>query len=570
MSTTPVIVARDAPAECVARLIQANIPPLLARLYAGRGIAAAGDVECSLSRLTAPEAMRNLTRMAHFLADAIEAREKLLIVADYDTDGATACAVGMRALRALNARVDYLVPDRMRHGYGLSREIVRHAVETRDADVLITVDNGIASVEGVAEANRLGLKVLITDHHLPGTSLPDAWCIINPNQPGCDFPSKHLAGVGVVFYLMMALRAELRRRGAFRQRSEPNLGALLDLVALGTVADVVRLDHNNRILVHHGLERMRQGRMQPGLAALFEVAGRDPRCATAPDLGFVVAPRINAAGRLADMAVGIECLITDDEARARSLASKLDALNRERRSLEADMNESALAAVDRMAAFKDSCTLALFDPAWHQGIVGIIASRLKDRYHRPAIAFARGMDGEIRGSGRSIPALHLRDALDLIAKREPDLLLRFGGHAAAAGVTLREHDYARFSAAFERAAQGALTPADLERQWETDGSLTLSEMTLELALLVREQVWGAGFPAPRFYDVFDVTSQRIIRERHLKLRLSRAQRGFDAMVFGATRPLPSRIAALYRMEVNEYNGMRAVQLSVEHWHAVAA
>ena len=584
MSAAPLIVARGAPRESIERLIQDRVPPLLARLYAARGIVAGEDLECGLSRLASPERMRNLTQMARLLAEAIAQRKKLLIVADYDADGATACAVGLRALRAFGARVDYLVPDRLRHGYGLTPEIVRHAVETMRPEVLITVDNGIASVDGVAEANRLGLKVLITDHHLPGARLPEAWCIINPNQPGCDFPSKHLAGVGVMFYLMMALRAELRRQGAFKRaqdentdsaapiahhsslpQAEPNLASLLDLVALGTIADVVKLDGNNRILVHHGLQRIRAGRMQAGLAALFHIVGRDPRRASVYDLGFALAPRINAAGRLADMSLGIECLATDDLERARAIAAELDTLNRERRVIEADMHETALAAVDRIE-FKESYTLSLFDPAWHQGVVGIVASRLKDRFHRPTIAFARGTGGEIRGSGRSIAALHLRDLLDLIAKRDTDLLLKFGGHAAAAGLTLRERDFERFSTAFEAAARGALTPADLQRQFETDGPLDIADISLEKAVLLREQIWGHGFPEPCFYDRFDVVSQRIAGDRHLKLRLARQQRVFDAMLFGATPQLPSSIGAVYRLDVNDYNGSRAVQLCVEHWH----
>jgi single-stranded-DNA-specific exonuclease len=563
MSATPLIVARSAPGGSVERLISAGVPPLLARLYAARGIIAGEELEQGLSRLAAPEQMRNLTEMARLLADALARQDKLLIVADYDADGATACAGGLRALRAFGARVDYLVPDRLRHGYGLTPEIVRHAAETKQPDVIITVDNGIASVDGVSEANRLGLKVLITDHHLPGARLPDAWCIINPNQPGCEFSSKHLAGVGVMFYLALALRAELRRRRAFS--TEPNLADLLPLVALGTVADVVKLDRNNRILVHHGLQRIRAGRMQPGLATLFRIAARDSQCATVYDLGFALAPRINAAGRLADMSLGIECLATDDVERAQGIATELDTLNRDRRLLEADMQEAALAAVERIE-FHESHTLCLFDPDWHQGVVGIVASRLKDRFHRPTIAFARGADGEIRGSGRSISALHLRDLLDLIAKREPGLLLKFGGHAAAAGLTLRERDFERFSTAFEDAARAALTPADLQRQLETDGALDIADTTLESALLVREQIWGQGFPEPRFYDRFDVASQRIVGERHLRLRLARGQRLFEAMLFGATLQLPPRIGAVYRLDLNDYNGSRALQLCVEHWH----
>ncbi|MBI4194004.1 MAG: single-stranded-DNA-specific exonuclease RecJ [Betaproteobacteria bacterium] len=586
----PLIVPRAAPIDAVERLVRADIPPLLARLYAARGIRAPGQLDRNLGGIIPPERMHNLRQMAGLLADAISNRKQLLIVADYDVDGATACAVGLRALRACGASVDYLVPDRFTHGYGLTPEIVRLAADTKRPDILITVDNGIASVEGVAEANRLGLKVLITDHHLPGPRLPDAWCIINPNQPACEFPGKHLAGVGVMFYLMLALRAELRRRGAFSElpnaerttrhdgtdnsssvihhssfpRTEPNLAELLPLVALGTVADVVKLDDNNRILVHHGLERVRAGRPQPGIAALFQVAGRDPRRATVHDLGFALAPRLNAAGRLADMALGIECLASDDARRVAAIAAELDHLNRERRTIEAGMQETALAAVERME-LKDGCSLSLFHPEWHQGVVGIVASRIKDRYHRPTIAFARSGDGEIRGSGRSIPGLHLRDALDLVAKRHPDLILKFGGHAAAAGLTLREFDFQRFSDTFENTAQALLTPDDLERQIETDGTLEPAEASLETAALLRQEVWGHGFPEPRFCDRFDVVSQRTVGERHLKLRLARRQRVFDAMLFGSTPALPARIDAVYRLDVNDYNGSRSVQLTVEHW-----
>lgn len=562
MSSAPLIVARRAAEDSVERLIHGNIPPLLARLYAARGVTAPEQLECGLARLLAPECMLNLAQMARLLADAIAQEKKLLIIADYDADGATACAVGLRALRAFGARVDYLVPDRFRHGYGLTPEIVRHAVETKHPEVLITVDNGIASVEGVAEANRVGIKTLITDHHLPGPRLPDAWCIVNPNQPGCDFPSKHLAGVGVMFYLMLALRAQLRQRKMFS--AEPNLAELLPIVALGTIADVVKLDDNNRILVYQGLQRIRSGRMQPGLAALFHVAARDPRRASVHDLGFALAPRLNAAGRLADMSLGIECMSTDDAQRALAIAGELDTLNRDRRLLEAGMQEAALAAVDR-TPFTEACTLSLFDPAWHQGVVGIVASRIKERFHRPTIAFARGAEGEIRGSGRSIAGLHLRDLLDLIAKRHPDLLLKFGGHAAAAGLTLREHDFARFAAAFEDTARSMLSPGDLQRQLETDGSLDIAHATLDNALLVREQVWGHGFPEPRFFDRFDVLGQRVVGERHMKLRLARAQRVFEAMLFGSTPQLPARIDAVYRLDANNHNGSHTLQLAVEHW-----
>jgi single-stranded-DNA-specific exonuclease len=501
----------------------------------------------------------------------------------------------VRALRLFGAEVDYLVPDRFRYGYGLTPEIVELAAATRRPDILITVDNGIASVEGVAAANRLGLAVFITDHHLPGEGLPPAACIVNPNQPGCGFASKHIAGVGVMFYLMLALRAELRKRGAFRERmkaeggrrkegsdnvesdfpssfilhpsslpsEEPNLASLLDLVALGTVADVVKLDANNRVLVSQGLKRMREGRMQPGIAALFQVAGRDPRRASAYDLGFALGPRLNAAGRLADMALGIECLTTDDPQRATAIALELDRLNRERRTIEADMQEAALEAVKKVPP-NSAHSVCLFDPQWHQGVIGIVASRIRERFHRPTVAFARAGNDELRGSGRSIAALHLRDALDRVAKQHPGLLLKFGGHAAAAGLTLREPDLQRFAEAFEAAAREALTPADLEEEIVTDGSLPPGDITLENAELVKAQLWGQGFPEPLFLDRFDVVGQRVVGERHLRLRLARERREFDAMLFGSAERLPARIEATYRLDVNEFNGARSVQLVLRH------
>ena len=555
------IVERARPQDGVDALVAAGFHPLLARVYAARGIASAAELDDGLARLHAPDAMRNLRLMARLLADAIAARAKLLIVADYDADGATACAVGLRALRVFGADVQYLVPNRFEYGYGLTPEIVRLAHERFRPDVLITVDNGIASIEGVAEANRLGMRVLVTDHHLPADALPEAWCIINPNQPGCEFPSKHLAGVGVMFYLMIALRAELKERGAFAR--EPVLAGLLDLVALGTVADVVRLDANNRVLVQQGLKRMRAGRMQAGIAALFEASGREPTRACAYDLGFVLGPRLNAAGRLTDMALGIECLTTDDPVRALEIARELDRLNRERRDIEAQMQESALASIGDDVG--DACALALFDEAWHQGVIGIVASRLKERYHRPVIAFARGMDGEIKGSGRSISTLHLRDALDLLTKRHAGLVLRFGGHAAAAGLTIRECDFDRFRIAFDSTVRSLVNESDLEKQIETDGSLGPAECTFDLARAIAACVWGQGFPEPRFFDAFEVKQQRIVGGQHTRLRLARSGRAYDAILFGETRPLPPRVEAVYRIEVNEYNGMQGLQLGVQHW-----
>ncbi len=557
------IVQRPVPTRPAWALEQAGVDPLLARLYAARGVREASELDTRLSALLPPDRLLGAAAAAALLADAVAARRRLLIVADYDCDGATACAVGIRALRALGAQVDYLVPNRFETGYGLSPEVVRLAADRRP-ELLITVDNGIASVEGVAEARRLGMATLITDHHLPGPELPAAEVIVNPNQPGCPFPSKALAGVGVMFYVMLALRAELRRRGTFAVQSEPNLGALLDLVALGTVADVVPLDRNNRILVAQGLARIREGRLQAGVAALFQAAGRDPSRAGGFDLGFAVGPRLNAAGRLADMALGIECLITDDRGRALNIAQDLDRLNRERRAIEADMHDDAAILLDGLDP-GSRASLSLFDPSWHQGVVGILAGRVKERLHRPTFAFARGDAGELKGSGRSIPGLHLRDALDLVAKRRPALLKRFGGHAAAAGVTLREADLADFEAAFEDVARELLSPADLDRRLETDGSLEGAYRTIPHARRLQAEVWGQAFPAPLFADTFEVLQQRILKERHLKLQLRRDGARLEAIRFNHSEAVPAKIHAAYRLDVNAWNGTETLQLMLEHW-----
>jgi single-stranded-DNA-specific exonuclease len=429
--------------------------------------------------------------------------------------------------------------------------------------LLITVDNGIASVEGVAHARRLGIATLVTDHHLPGDALPEAECIVNPNQPGCAFPSKSIAGVGVIFYVMLGLRAELRRRGWFGTKPEPNLGRLLDLVALGTVADVVKLDRNNRILVGHGLRRMRAGQLQPGVAALFGVAGRDPRRAGTFDLGFALGPRVNAAGRLADMRVGIEALATDDYARALNIARELDGLNRERRGIEESMQRDAEALV-REIAVGDCASLVLFDERWHQGVVGLLAGRLKDRHHRPVVALAPAGDGLARGSGRSIAGLHLRDALDLVSKRDPRLLVSFGGHAAAAGLTVRARDVDRFAAAFDAVVRELLDPATLASTLETDGPLEPEYATLPLAQALQAEVWGQGFPPPLFADEFEVESQRLVGDKHLRLRLARAGRRFDAIAFQREAPLPDRVRAAYTLGIDEWNGSQGVELRVEH------
>ena len=544
-------------------LLEGGLHPVLARVYAARRIRSSTELEYDPARLLPPSQMKCAGQAASLLADAIAAGKRMLIIADYDADGATACALGMRALRSFGANVDYLVPNRFKLGYGLTPELVDIAFERRP-DLIITVDNGIASVEGVARARSLGIATLITDHHLPGPALPEADCIVNPNQPGCEFPSKALAGVGVMFYVMIALRSELRKRNVFKGE-EPNLGALTDLVALGTVADVVPLDANNRSLVAQGLKRLRAGRGKPGLRALLRVGGRPAEEVSSFDLGFVIGPRLNAAGRLADMSLGIECLITDDEARAANCAQELDRLNRERRSIEGAMLEQALGFIKDVI---DETGSTFFCPDWHQGVVGILASRLKDRLHRPVICFARAEEAGrlvLKGSGRSISGLHLRDCLDLVSKRSPGLIARFGGHAQAAGLSIAEADYATFAAAFEKAVD-ELLPADARaRVVETDGSLDASQYTLDVARMLESQIWGQGFPQPVFCDTFAVESQHVVAGRHLKLLLSKDGRRFEAMRFGALEPLPPRVRAAYRLAINEFNGLKKIQLNVEHF-----
>ncbi len=558
------VVPRPVPPRLQWQLEQQGLHPLLARIYAARGIQTRGELDYELKSLLPPAQLTNAQEAAVLLADALEAEAKILIVADYDCDGATACAVGVRALRSFGATVEYLVPNRFTYGYGLSPEIVDLAAR-QGPDLIVTVDNGIASLEGVTRAQQLGIATLITDHHLPGDALPDADCIVNPNQPGCDFPSKCIAGVGVMFYVMLALRAELRARGWFADgaRPEPNLAALLDLVALGTVADVVKLDRNNRILVSQGLKRMRDGKLTPGIAALFRAAGRSPAQASAFDMGFMLGPRLNAAGRLSDMSLGIECLITDDAGRAMNIAQELDALNRERREIEAGMQEQALVHLETLDV-AEGAGVALFDADWHQGVVGILASRIKEKLHRPVFAFARGENGEIKGSGRSIPGLHLRDALDLVSKRAPGILKKFGGHAMAAGATLMEEDFARFRELFAQVADELLAPADLTRTLETDGGLESAYFSLDTARLLEAEVWGQGFPPPLFEDEFVVESQRILKEKHLKLRLRKGEQRLDAIQFNFSQPPGDRIRAAYRLSINDYNGVQTTQLMIEH------
>jgi single-stranded-DNA-specific exonuclease len=544
------------------RLLASGVHPLLARLFAARQIGSRDQLEQDFTRLIPPAELTNAARAARLLADAIAQQKKLLIVADYDADGATACAVGMRALRSFGARVEYLVPNRMELGYGLTPELVDIAAKL-SPDLLITVDNGIASVEGVAHARRLGIGTLVTDHHLPGDTLPEAECIVNPNQPGCGFPSKAIAGVGVMFYVMLALRAELRNRKAFENGTEPNLASLTDLVALGTVADVVPLDANNRILVAQGLKRLRAGQGKAGLVALARAGGRDPARTNCFDFGFILGPRLNAAGRLADMGLGIECLITDDEARAANCAQQLDRLNRERRKIEGAMLDEASAALEAISEPSGAST-SMYQPSWHQGVVGLIASRVRERIHRPTICFARASSGELRGSGRSIPGFHLRDALDLVSKRAPGLILRFGGHAQAAGLTIREAEFGLFQDLFEKTAAELLPEAARLRVVETDGALEGAYHSLEVAQLLESQIWGQGFPPPLFCDNFTVQEQRVVGERHLKLRLVKDGQRLEAMRFNSLEPLPGRVRAAYRLGVNEFNGLKRPQLTLEN------
>ena len=566
---------RDAPPRAAWALEQAGVAPLLARLLAARGVRSADELDDGLARLLPPDTLLGAAAAAKLLAGAIAERRRICIVADYDCDGATACAVALRGLALLGApreTLAYVVPDRTLHGYGLTPAIVDLALAQRP-DLLVTVDNGIASLEGVAHARARGLTVVVTDHHLPardagGTALlPDAHAIVNPNQPGCAFESKSLAGVGVTFYVLLALRGELRARGAFAQDAQPRLDALLDLVALGTVADVVRLDANNRRLVAQGLKRIRAGRMQPGVAALFAAAGRDAARATAFDFGFALGPRINAAGRLADMTLGIECLLADDAARAAELARALDAINRERREVEGGMREQAEAMLDALlAAQRDReppPALAIFDPGFHEGVVGIVAARLKDRLHRPAFVFARGRDGLLKGSGRSIAGFHLRDALDLVAKREPGVLLRFGGHAMAAGCTLEEQAFERFAAALQQVARETLDAATLARTLAVDGPLAAEHFTTATVRALDAQVWGQAFEAPVWADEFEVVTQRLVGEKHLKLTLRHAGTLREAIWFGRSEPLPGRARLAYRLNADAYNGRERVQLVVE-------
>ncbi|QWD60594.1 single-stranded-DNA-specific exonuclease RecJ [Polynucleobacter sp. MWH-UH35A] len=559
-------------------LTQSGLHPLLARLYAARGLQSPEELSLDLKQLLSPVELKNCLSTATLLADILEKNEPMLIVADYDCDGATACAVGLRGLRMLggsNIPIQFLVPNRFTMGYGLTPEVVELAAQQNPKPkYLITVDNGIASEAGVNRAKELGMEVIVTDHHLPGDHLPKALAIVNPNQPGCTFSSKALAGVGVMFYLLIALRAELRKRGKFTNETQPKVENLLDLVALGTVADVAQLDRNNRVLVSNGLKRIRAGISQPGIQALFQAATRDPRKANTFDLGFAIGPRLNAAGRLADMTLGIRLLLTDNADEAMTLAHELDRINRERRVIEAGMQETALShlAEDQLSGtMSDRNGICLWNPEWHQGVVGIVASRLKERFNRPTIVFAPA-DGnaseELRGSGRSLTGFHLRDALDLVSKREPGLILKFGGHAMAAGLTIRKGDFEKFDACFQEVASELLTDELLERRHAHDGALELSEFTPEIGDLLAEEIWGQGFPQPVFYGEFEIAQQSLMKEKHLRLMVKPLGAGasskpLTAVWFNRTQSLPAKARLAYRLVTDRYQGQARVQLMIE-------
>ena len=549
-----------------------EMPTLLTRLYAARGVQSQAELDKRLARLIPYQQLKGIEAAVDLLVQALDQRQRILIVGDFDADGATASTVGMLGLRLLGAaHVDYLVPNRFEYGYGLTPEIVEVAL-TREPQLLITVDNGISSVEGVAAAKKAGLKVLVTDHHLPGTELPAADAIVNPNQPGCEFPSKALAGVGVIFYVLIALRARLNSLGRYEHSKAPNIAELLDLVALGSVADVVPLDANNRILVHQGLERIRAGRARPGLKAILEVAKRDPARITSTDLGFIIGPRLNAAGRLDDMSLGIECLLTDDANAARAMAAQLDEMNQDRKSIEQGMQREALAQLKELPVDSMPFGLCLFDPDWHQGVIGILASRLKERYFRPTFAFADAGDGLLKGSGRSVPGFHIRDALSVVAAQHPDLIAKYGGHAMAAGLTLPVANFERFSQAFDEEVRRQLREEDLMGRLLSDGSLTVEEFHLELARALRNAgPWGQHFPEPLFHGVFQLVEQRIVGERHLKvvLKTECGSVKLDGIAFGIDRevwpnPTIRWVELAYKLDLNEFRGNETVQLMIAH------
>lgn len=548
------------------QLEQSGLHPLLARLYAARGIQNASQISTRIEDLIPPAALKGLDDASARLADGIMQGQRICVVADYDADGATACAVAVRGLRLLGAqadRVSYFVPDRFKLGYGLTPAIVDLVAQSPEGkpDLLVTVDNGIASIDGVAHANALGLHVVVTDHHLPGATLPAAAAIVNPNQPGCDFPSKNLAGVGVMLYTLMGLRQALRQRG-WPAAEQANLGSLLDLVALGTVADVVPLDANNRILVANGLARIRNRRCCAGILALYAVAGKQPDRAQSTDLGFLLGPRLNAAGRMDDMRIGIRCLLADDMGEALKLAQELDRLNTARRAVEAQMKSDAASILNQLDIHA-TAGICLYDPNWHGGVVGILAGRIKEQMHRPTIVFAGDGSGQIKGSGRSIPGLHLRDALDHLTKLYPDLILKFGGHAMAAGLTIRERDFALFQRAFDELVDQLLPMDARQHSLAVDGALGEGDLNLNSARLLAEGIWGQGFAAPVFANRFQILESRLLQDKHLKLTVGSGSQRIDAIRFNDTTVPTQNDTLAYALDINHYNGVERPQLRIE-------
>lgn len=557
--------------------VEQQVAPLLARIYSSRGLLDHQKLGRSLQQLQTGQDMQGLDQAVTRLVTALQQNQHILIVGDFDCDGATSTSVGILGLGMLGAqRVSYLVPNRFEYGYGLSPEIVAVAAQ-QQPDLIITVDNGISSVAGVAAANQAGIDVIITDHHLPGDELPDACAIVNPNQPGCSFSEKSTCGVGVIFYVITALRRVLEQRNWFTERNlpKPNLGSLLDLVALGTVADVVPLEQNNRTLVYQGLQRIRAGKARPGILALIDISGRQRSRLTATDLGFALAPRLNAAGRLDDMSIGIECLLTQDPERAHALAVQLDGLNQERRGIEQEMQQQAIALLDELQLDAEGelpFGLCLYDPEWHQGVIGILASRIKEKVNRPVVAFAAGDNGELKGSARSVPGFHIRDGLDAVAAKHPELLKKFGGHAMAAGMTIAAEHLAQFQQAFDAEVRRQLSAEDLQHSVLTDGTLSGSELALEVAEMLREAgPWGHNFPEPLFDGEFTLLQQRIVGQRHLKLVLMESDSGIaiDAIHFNADTSIwpddaVQRVRAVYRLDVNEFRGQRSLQLMIDH------
>lgn len=567
----PKIIVRDTSVE---DRLPEDIHPVLRKIYLARRVSEQRQTENTLQHLLPFENLQGTDKAARILADHIRDDRRILIVGDYDADGATSCALAIRALRAMGAaRVDFLVPNRFEYGYGLTPEIVSVARQ-KSPDLIVTVDNGIASIEGVRAAKQTGIGVIITDHHLPGNELPEADAIVNPNQPGDLFPSKHLAGVGVVFYLMAALRSLLRNENWFAARgmAEPNLADYLDLVSLGTVADVVKLDHNNRILVAQGIARIRAGKACPGIRALLKVSGRDERNVTSSDLGYCVGPRLNAAGRLDDMSIGINCLLSDDVTQAMEIAQRLDRFNRERRLIEQEMREQASVQLEKILAQAGGnipSAICLYKKDFHEGVIGILAGRIKEQLHRPTLVFAKNSDGLLKGSARSIPGLHIRDALDRIATSHPGLLEKFGGHAMAAGLSLKEKDFDEFSMVFKNTIEELLDEDSLQQTIHCDGKLSVTDININLAEMLRDAgPWGQGFPEPLFEGEFEVVNRRIVGEHHLKMLLKSGERHIDAIAFRKTdHDWPdnvSKVGLIYRLDINEFNGQRSTQLIVDY------